>query len=82
MRTCSQRRSDRGGNGALTKLDIVSRGEGPAATILDVARRAGVSRTTVSRVLNEPELVTADTLKRVQDAAAALNFTPNRADRG
>jgi len=63
-------------------LDTVSRGEGPAATILDVARRAGVSRTTVSRVLNEPELVTADTLKRVQDAAAALNFTPNRAARG
>ncbi|WP_167133323.1 LacI family DNA-binding transcriptional regulator [Paramicrobacterium chengjingii] len=47
------------------------------ATILDVARRAGVSRTTVSRVLNEPDRVSKDTLQRVQDAATALNYSPN-----
>lgn len=53
-----------------------------SATILDVARRAGVSRTTVSRVLNEPDRVSPDTLKRVQDAAEALNYAPNSFARG
>lgn len=47
------------------------------ATILDVARLAKVSRTTVSRVLNEPDRVTSATLKRVRDAADALNYSPN-----
>ena len=47
------------------------------ATILDVARRAGVSRTTVSRVLNEPTSVSKDTLARVQQAAAELNYVPS-----
>lgn len=51
------------------------------ATILDVARLAGVSRTTVSRVLNEPERVTADTLERVHNAAAQLNYHPSAAAR-
>ncbi|MCW4460065.1 LacI family DNA-binding transcriptional regulator [Microbacterium sp. MPKO10] len=52
------------------------------ATILDVARRAGVSRTTVSRVLNEPDRVSKDTLQRVQEAATALNYSPNSFARG
>ncbi|SDR77908.1 LacI family DNA-binding transcriptional regulator [Microterricola viridarii] len=52
-----------------------------AATILDVARLAGVSRTTVSRVLNEPERVTAATLDKVNDAAARLNYHPSAAAR-
>ncbi|WP_347877950.1 LacI family DNA-binding transcriptional regulator [Salinibacterium sp. ZJ454] len=46
-------------------------------TILDVARRAGVSRTTVSRVLNEPDSVSKDALVRVQQAAAELNYVPS-----
>ncbi|MET1044633.1 MAG: LacI family DNA-binding transcriptional regulator [Microbacteriaceae bacterium] len=46
-------------------------------TILDVARRAGVSRTTVSRVLNEPDSVSKDALERVQQAAAELNYVPS-----
>lgn len=52
------------------------------ATILDVARLAGVSRTTVSRVLNEPDKVTADTLQRVREAATALDYAPNSVARG
>ncbi len=46
------------------------------ATIYDVAKQAGVSVATVSRVLNEPSRVLADTRKRVLDAIAALQFVP------
>jgi DNA-binding LacI/PurR family transcriptional regulator len=47
------------------------------ATICDVANRAGVSRQTVSRVLNEPGLVRQDTALRVMEAVTALSYTPN-----
>jgi len=46
------------------------------ATIYDVAKHAGVSVATVSRVLNEPSRVLADTRKRVQDAIVSLQFVP------
>lgn len=46
-------------------------------TIRDVARTAGVSITTVSRVLSGSELVAADTLEKVQGAIAELNFVAN-----
>jgi LacI family gluconate utilization system Gnt-I transcriptional repressor len=49
----------------------------PSATIRDVARLAGVSLITVSRALNEPQRVSPDTLKRVQDAVATTNYVPN-----
>jgi DNA-binding LacI/PurR family transcriptional regulator len=51
------------------------------ATILDVARRAGVSRTTVSRVLNYPDRVSDDTLRRVRAAADELHYIPSSAAR-
>lgn len=51
------------------------------ATILDVARRAGVSRTTVSRVLNDPDRVSDETLQRVRRAAADLQYVPSAAAR-
>lgn len=54
----------------------------PAPTILDVARRAGVSRTSVSRVLNEPDRVSPAILKRVEDAVEALHYLPNSIARG
>ena len=52
-----------------------------AATILDVAKLAGVSRTTVSRVLNEPDSVSESLLARVREAAALLNYVPSNAAR-
>jgi DNA-binding LacI/PurR family transcriptional regulator len=45
--------------------------------ILAVARRAGVSTATVSRVLNAPAKVRPATAARVRDAIAELNYVPN-----
>lgn len=52
------------------------------ATIVDVAREAGVSMKTVSRVMNNEPSVSENTRKKVKDAAAALNYSPNIAARG
>ena len=52
-----------------------------AATIHDVAARAGVSVATVSRVLNGKEVVRAETLRQVREAAEALRYVPNVAAR-
>jgi DNA-binding LacI/PurR family transcriptional regulator len=46
-------------------------------TIKDVARIAGVSTQTVSRVLNNREYVSADTRTRVQGVISALGYSPN-----
>ena len=46
-------------------------------TIFDVARRAGVSKTTVSRVLNHPELVNEETKRRVRGIMEELSYTPS-----
>ncbi|MBI5282044.1 MAG: LacI family DNA-binding transcriptional regulator, partial [Candidatus Solibacter usitatus] len=43
----------------------------------DVARRAGVSTATVSRVLNNVGVVREPTRARVLQAAAALKYYPN-----
>ncbi len=51
------------------------------STITDVAKRAGVSIKTVSRVLNNESNVTEKTRKKVIDAAKALNYSPNLAAR-
>ena len=48
-----------------------------AATIMDVAERAGVSKSTVSLVLNGSSRVRPATRERVQLAIAALGYTPN-----
>ncbi len=45
-------------------------------TIYDVARHAGVSPTTVSRILNEPDKVNPETQKRVLASIDALSFIP------
>ncbi|RDS98276.1 LacI family transcriptional regulator, partial [Burkholderia contaminans] len=47
----------------------------------DVAKLAGVSTATVSRVYNDPGKVSADVQQRVRDAARALNWIPNAAGR-
>jgi LacI family transcriptional regulator len=46
-------------------------------TIDDVARAARVSISTVSRVLNRPEMVRDDTRQRVERAIRELGFSPN-----
>jgi len=43
----------------------------------DVAKYAGVSQTTVSRVLNTPELVKPKTIEKVMRAIEELNYIPN-----
>ena len=48
-----------------------------AATAREVARLAGVSQMTVSRVLNQPEKVNEATADRVREAIRALNYRPN-----
>jgi LacI family transcriptional regulator len=45
-------------------------------TIYDVAQKAGVSITTVSRVLNAPDKVNPETRERILTAIDALGFTP------
>lgn len=47
------------------------------ATISDVARLAGVSTATVSKVLNSTGSIGAETRARVLDAARKLNYQPN-----
>jgi DNA-binding LacI/PurR family transcriptional regulator len=47
-------------------------------TIRDVAEAAGVSMSTVSRVLSHPELFRESTRQRVQAAAESLNYSPSR----
>jgi LacI family transcriptional regulator, repressor for deo operon, udp, cdd, tsx, nupC, and nupG len=49
------------------------------ATIRDVAREAGVSTATVSRVLSRPDVVNAETRASVIVAIENLGYTPNAA---
>ena len=60
-----------------------ARGDGPRprAAARDVARLAGVSTATVSRVRNFPEQVDPDTRARVLEAAAKLRYVPHGAAR-
>jgi DNA-binding LacI/PurR family transcriptional regulator len=55
---------------------------GMTVTIKDVARAAGVSASTVTRALSNPEMVNPATRDRVRQTAAALGYQPNRAARG
>lgn len=50
-------------------------------TIKDVAKIAGVSVATVSRVLNESGYVNIDTRKKVEAAIKEMNYTPNEVAR-
>jgi len=52
-----------------------------AVTIRDVAQKAGVSISTVSRVLNQTCPVDSDKWSRVEKAVAELGYTPNPAAR-
>lgn len=56
-------------------------GDHAAPTLEDVARIAGVSRATVSRVVNGGTLVAAKTTEAVREAINELGYHPNRAAR-
>jgi len=49
----------------------------PVANIYEVARRAGVSASTVSRVLSRPGVVSPDTRRRVLETVEEMGFAPN-----
>ena len=51
------------------------------STIYTVAKRAGVSTATVSRVLSQPEIVSPTTRHKVLQAVEDLGYTPNSAAR-
>ncbi|MEV0231712.1 LacI family DNA-binding transcriptional regulator [Nonomuraea sp. NPDC050786] len=55
--------------------------DGRPAVLMDVAVLAGVSAMTVSRVLNAPDRVKAETRARVLAAVAELDYRPNQAAR-
>lgn len=55
---------------------------GKNVTIYDVAREAGVSLATVSRVINGANVVKSDTRERVLEAIQRLDFKPNQIARG
>ena len=50
-------------------------------TVQDVARVAGVSRQTVSNVLNSPDIVRPDTRERVHQAIDSLGYRPHASAR-
>ena len=47
-------------------------------TLEDVAKRAKVSRATVSRAVNKPDSVSPEALKRINKAIADMHYIPNR----
>jgi LacI family transcriptional regulator len=55
------------------RLNVAAR-----ATIIDIAERAGVSKSTVSLVLSDSPLVKAETRRRVEAAMGALGYVYNR----
>lgn len=61
---------------------VLTRGaDSSRPTLADVARRAGVSGQTVSRVVNDVQVVTSETAARVRLAIDELGYRPNGAAR-
>ncbi|MDL9978136.1 LacI family DNA-binding transcriptional regulator [Microbacterium sp. ASV49] len=67
--------------GSLRRGASVAGAPHPPATIEEVAAAAGVSRSTVSRVVNGSSAVSPSALESVKRAIADLNYVPNRAAR-
>jgi len=47
-------------------------------SVREIAKLAGISSATVSRVINGSSLVTDETARRIQKIIMDLNFVPNR----
>lgn len=50
--------------------------ESSKMSITEIAKRAGTSAATVSRVLNHPELVNSETAEQIRAAMEELGYTP------
>jgi LacI family transcriptional regulator len=66
---------------AAEKRKRLQKNQNETVRVSDVARLAGCSTATVSRVQNTPDLVSAETRERVQAAIRALSYMPNSAAR-
>lgn len=74
----TQTSSQAGGHFTLTGCAVIRM---PKPTIFDVAKAAGVSIKTVSRVVNNEPNVRASTRERVQDAITSLDYRPDQSAR-
>lgn len=61
----------------MKKRNVSPQNETRNVTIADVAKAAGVSVPTVSRILNNKEYVAAETRQRVDDAIRTLGYAPH-----
>src|SRR3954452_8359921 len=62
-------------------MKMTERAGSIAPTLAAVAARAGVSPITVSRVVRSPELVTASTRARVEEAIRVMGYVPSPTSR-
>jgi LacI family gluconate utilization system Gnt-I transcriptional repressor len=62
---------------SIPVTSVGRRGHGKA-TLADVARRAGVTTMTVSRMLREPHRVSHETGERIRQALADTGYSPNK----
>ncbi len=69
------------GGGLCGRVKALRRGD-MTVNIREIAKEASVSVATISRVLNHPEVVQADTRERVLDIMKRNNYTPNWCARG
>ncbi|PKU21718.1 LacI family DNA-binding transcriptional regulator [Telmatospirillum siberiense] len=77
MARSSSSGSDKPASGDTGDVRRASTRSTGSVTLGDVAKLAGVSPITVSRVLNRPEMVTADTIEAVRRAIAETGYVPN-----
>ncbi|WP_229903471.1 LacI family DNA-binding transcriptional regulator, partial [Streptomyces spiralis] len=66
-------------NCTASEMKLAERLIGQRPTLEDVARRAGVSKSTVSRVINGEPRVREAVAERIREAVAELGYVPNQA---